>query len=91
MELTNLPMQITSLVGAFIVLTAYIGHQLKWKIFDPDKYIYNICNSVASILLTYVAFEPFQAGFVIMEGTWGIVSIYTLMRVYKKNKQKNKA
>ena len=87
-NITNWSTQIISLIGAFIVLSAYIGHQLKWKIFDPDEYLYNIFNSIASMLLVYVAFRPFQAGFIIMEGVWGIVSIYTLIRVYK-NKSKN--
>ena len=89
MENTNWTIQILSLIGAFIVLTAYIGHQLKWKLFDPDHYIYNIFNSVASILLVYVATKPFQAGFVVMEGVWGLVSVYTLYRVYKLKKRKN--
>ncbi len=84
MEHTNWSMQIISLVGAFLVLVAYIGHQLKFKLFDPDDYIYNIFNSIASLLLFYVSFYPIQSGFIIMEGVWGIVSIYTLFRVYKK-------
>lgn len=88
MEQTNWTIQIISLLGAFIVLIAYIGHQLKWKLFNPDNYTYNIFNSIASILLTYVAFKPFQAGFIIMESTWGIVSIYTLIRIYKNKSKK---
>ena len=90
MEPTNWTLQIISLIGAFIVLTAYIGHQLKWKIFDPDDYLYNIFNSVASIFLVYVAFKPFQAGFIVMEFIWGIVSFYTLLRVYRKKKSAKK-
>ena len=88
MELTNWTLQALSLIGAFIVLTAYIGHQLKWKMFDSDGYTYNIFNSVASLLLVYVAFYPIQAGFIVMEGVWGIVSIYTLIRVYKNKTKK---
>jgi hypothetical protein len=87
MEHTNWQQHIVSLTGAFIVLTAYIGHQLKWKVFNPDKYIYNIFNGVASIFLTYAALNPFQAGFVLMESIWGIVSFYTLFQVYKKSRQ----
>jgi hypothetical protein len=88
MQLTNWTLQIISLLGALIVLTAYVGHQLKWKIFDPDNYLYNIFNSVASFLLVYAAFYPIQAGFILMEGVWGIVSIYTLIRVYKSKRKK---
>lgn len=89
MEQTDWTTQIISLIGAFIVLTAYAGHQLKWKLFNPDNYTYNIFNSISSLLLVYVAFKPFQAGFIIMEGTWGAISIYTLVRVYK-NKSRRK-
>lgn len=78
--------QLSSLMGAFIVLTAYIGHQLKWERFDADKYLYNICNSVASILLIYAALFPVQYGFLIMEGAWGLTSVYSILRIYKKKK-----
>ncbi len=83
MENTDWTVQIISLIGAFLVLIAYIGHQLKWKVFDPNNYLYNLFNSIAAIFLTYSAFKPFQAGFILMESVWGIVSFYTLFRVYK--------
>jgi hypothetical protein len=79
--------QIISLIGAFIVLTAYAGHQLKIKFFDPDKYIYNFFNFIASTFLVYVAFHPIQAGFIVMEGAWGLISLYSLFRIYLKNRE----
>lgn len=86
MEYTHWSEQIISLAGAFIVLTAYIGHQLKWEFFNPDKYMYNLFNAIASVLLVYAALNPFQAGFLVMETAWGLVSLYTIIRIYRKNK-----
>ena len=86
MDITNWSQQIISILGAFIVLLAYIGHQLKWKLFNADNYTYNIFNTVASILLTYVAINPFQAGFFIMESTWGMVSLYSVIKIFNKNR-----
>jgi len=41
---------------------------------------YNILNAAGSAVLAYVAFKPFQIGFVILEVVWALVSIYALIR-----------
>ncbi len=70
--------QAFSFLGAMMILVAYIGHQLKWM--DSDKAAYNILNIIGSAILAYIAFRPFQLGFVVLEGTWVLVSIYALTR-----------
>ncbi len=79
--------QSISLLGAIMVLSAYVGHQLKIKLFDPEKYFYNMMNFLAGILLTYVAVETFQLGFIFMEGVWALVSGYTAVRLYLNRKK----
>lgn len=69
--------QIESFIGAFLILIAYLGHQLN---FMNSRPAYNILNALGSAVLAYVAFTPFQIGFVILEVVWALVSIYALVR-----------
>ena len=70
--------QLASFVGALLILVAYAGHQLKWM--DSRKATYNILNAVGSAILAYIAFHPFQVGFVVLEVTWTVISVWVLMR-----------
>jgi uncharacterized membrane protein (DUF485 family) len=63
--------QATSFVGALLVLIGYIGHQLKWM--NSRKFSYNALNAVGSGIV----------GFVVMEVTWVVVSLYALGRSWK--------
>jgi len=70
--------QLASFVGALLILIAYVGHQMKWM--DSRKPPYNILNAIGSAILAYIAFHPFQIGFVVLEVTWAIVSVYALWK-----------
>ncbi len=70
--------QVASFAGALLILVAYVGHQLKW--IDSGKATYNILNAIGSAILAYIAFRPFQIGFVVLEVTWVLISVYALMR-----------
>jgi uncharacterized membrane protein len=70
--------QIVSFVGALLILVAYGGHQMKW--IDSRKPAYNILNAVGSAILAYIAFRPFQIGFVVLEVSWALLSVYALFR-----------
>jgi hypothetical protein len=70
--------QLASFVGALLILTAYVGHQLNWM--DSRRPTYNIMNAVGSAVLAYIAFHPFQIGFVVLEVTWVVISLYAMVR-----------
>ena len=74
----SLIQQALSFFGALLILVAYVGHQLKWM--DPRKAAYNILNMIGSAILAYIAFHPFQVGFVVLETTWAAISAYALLR-----------
>jgi hypothetical protein len=74
----SLARQVTSFVGALMILIAYIGQQLSWM--DSRKAPYNILNLIGSSILAYIAFHPFQIGFVLLEITWAVISLYVLLR-----------
>jgi hypothetical protein len=70
--------QLASFVGALLILIAYTGSQLGWM--NARRAGYNILNAVGSAILAYIAFHPFQIGFVILEVVWALISIYALLR-----------
>jgi hypothetical protein len=74
----SLPRQVASFVGALLILVAYVGHQLNWM--NSRKAGYNVLNAVGSAILAYIAFRPFQVGFVVLEVTWAVISVYALAR-----------
>jgi len=70
--------QAASFVAAVLILFAYVGHQVGW--IDPRKPSYNILNAIGSGILAYIAFHPFQIGFVLLESAWALISLYALLR-----------
>jgi hypothetical protein len=70
--------QLASFVGALLILIAYVGHQLHWM--DARRAAYNVMNAVGSTILAYIAFHPFQIGFVVLEVAWVLISLYALVR-----------
>lgn len=71
--------QMLQLLGAMLILAAYVAHQFKW--IDPDRYLYNVLNGCGSAILGYYAFWPrMQAGFIVLEVAWTSVSVYALWR-----------
>ncbi|MBI3478595.1 MAG: hypothetical protein HY010_22945 [Acidobacteria bacterium] len=74
----DLARQLISFLGALLILVAYVGHQLGWV--NARGAAYNIFNAAGSAILAWIAFHPFQVGFVVLEGVWTIVSIWALLR-----------
>ncbi len=77
----SLLVQILSLIGAFCCLFGYVGQQLKWL--NTSGITYNLINFIGSGLLAYIAFQPFQAGFFVMEFVWAMVSVYSLYQTIR--------
>ena len=73
--------QVASFAGALMILVAYAGHQMKWM--DDRRAVYNVLNAVGSTILAYIAFHPFQIGFVVLEITWALISVYALTKAFK--------
>ena len=70
--------QSASFLGAMLILVAYAGHQMGWM--NPRRAAYNILNAIGSAILGYIAFHPFQVGFVVLEVMWTVISLYALFR-----------
>jgi len=78
--------QVLSFIGALLILIAYGGHQIGWM--RPHSAAYNILNAVGSAILGYIAFRPFQLGFVVLETTWVLISLWALWKHRGENPQK---
>jgi drug/metabolite transporter (DMT)-like permease len=65
--------QLVSLVGAALILAAYLALQRGWM--RREDRVYNACNLFGSLLLTYVAVQDRRVGFIVLEGAWALLSL----------------
>jgi hypothetical protein len=66
-----------------LILFAYVA--LQFKRMRQESVWFNLLNAVGSAILVYVAFHPFQVGFVVLEGVWSIVSVVALVKTVVSN------
>ena len=67
-------MQLVSIVGALGVLGAFAADQFGWV--DPGRLSYALANFVGAGILTAVAVVEGQVGFVLLQGTWSLISLW---------------
>jgi hypothetical protein len=70
--------QLVSLVGAVLILAAYLALQRGWM--PRESRLYNAMNFVGSGLLTYVAIEDRRMGFIILEAAWALLSLPRMLK-----------
>ena len=76
--------QIVSLVGAVFILAAYAALQLG-RLRQQGR-LFNAMNFVGSALLTWVAVQDRQLGFIILEGSWALLSLPGTVRPRAKER-----
>ena len=77
--------QIISLIGAFLILAAFMANTFKWL--KADAPAYQVLNLLGAGALTYTAVVGRQYGFILLEGIWTIVSLVALVRMGLKPAQ----
>lgn len=70
--------QLVSLIGAALILAAYVALQRAWL--PRESRLYNALNFVGSALLTYIAVKDRRMGFIILEAAWALLSVPGMVR-----------
>lgn len=74
----NVAVQLASLVGAALILGAYVSLQRGW--WTPAGRGYLWCNFLGAAILTGVAVWDRRFGFIVLEVVWALVSGWSLVR-----------
>ncbi len=78
----SLFVQVSSFIGALLILIGYAGEQFGWM--SARRPSYNVVNCAGSLILGVIALRPFQLGFVILEFAWAAISVYALVRCFQQ-------
>lgn len=70
--------QIVQVVGSLLILGGFVATLLGRV--DQASYRYLISNAVGSAVLTATAIVNLEWGFILLEGVWALVSLYSLAR-----------
>jgi len=72
-------LQVVSIVGAVMILSAYAAAQMKRL--RAETIAYQSLNFIGGTCLCIVAIAARQYGFIILEGTWAVLSAWGLWRL----------
>ena len=66
--------QVISVLGALAILGAFAANLFGW--IQSSNLWYSVANFLGSAVLTVVAVIDQQLGFLLLEGTWALVSLW---------------
>ena len=72
--------QVVSLLGAGLILGAYVANQRGWS--GPMSPAYNLANLAGALLLAWVAIVDQRIGFILLEAVWAVVTVPPLLRSF---------
>jgi hypothetical protein len=67
-------LQVISVLGSLAILGAFSATLFGW--IQPSNLWYSVANFLGSAVLTVVAVVDQQLGFLLLEGTWALVSLW---------------
>jgi hypothetical protein len=73
--------QVVQVIGALMILAGFAGLQLG-RISAVSR-TYLVLNLAGSVVLTVLALEEEQWGFVLLESVWAVVSAWSLIQVLR--------
>lgn len=69
---------VVQIAGSLLILVGFVATLLGHL--EQSSYLYLIANAVGSMVLTATAIPDLEWGFILLEGVWALVSIYSLIR-----------
>jgi hypothetical protein len=85
-RLVDLIAQAAQIVGALLILAAYVLAQ--FGVLDQRSYWYLWLNLVGAAALTVLAWHERQWGFLILEGVWTVVTAWSLVQGMRFSSQR---
>lgn len=76
--MNNVLVQILSLGGAGLILLSYFRLQRGW--WKSHGLLYLWANLIGALLLTVVAVYDRRVGFIVLEATWALLSLWGLVK-----------
>jgi hypothetical protein len=77
----DIAIQAVSLLGSMLILAAFIAGQLRRM--QPSDRAYVLLNLVGSAILATVALIEQQWGFLLLEGVWALVSLWSTIQLMR--------
>lgn len=74
--------QIISVVGALLILIPFAANQVDRL--NRDSFVYQLMNLLGSGTLAVIAVFERQYGFLLLEGTWALVSLWGMVSVLRQ-------
>lgn len=74
-------LQAISVLGALAILGAFAANQFGWV--TPSQLSYAVANLVGAGILTVVAVVDRQAGFMILQSAWALVSLWGIVAILR--------
>lgn len=71
--------QVVSVLGSLAILAAYTASQ--FRRLTPSSLTYLVLNAAGSGVLAIVALIERQWGFLLLEGVWALVSLWSLLKL----------
>jgi hypothetical protein len=73
--------QVASMVGAILILTAFAAQQFQHL--ETETKTYQMLNLIGGFCLCIAAVAVRQYGFILLEGSWTVVSAWGVWRVMR--------
>ena len=77
----EIAIQSVQILGSLLVLTAFVAGQLRRM--EPSDFAYVLLNLVGSAILAAVALIEQQWGFLLLEGVWAVVSLWSTVQLMR--------